>query len=680
MPSKTDPFDLLDDPEIIAEPVAPEAAIEFWKQRAKLTWEEAKGLADGAKARAFYVTGLYQQDLVNMVSDALQAALENGETLPDFKKRIADVISKQGWKDYRVETIFRTNMQSAYAAGRYRKMRAVKESRPYWQYLAIMDKRTRPSHAILHGKVYPADHEFWQSNYPPNGFRCRCGVATLSERQVKAQNLTVETKMPEADMWKDPKTGMEYFVNFPGADKGFRNNPYEEWAKNGGIDDLPGLKDFKPVKKAPVTQKSLQTEIGQLDEQIKAAASKEEKQALEAQKAKQEALLQKKAATAAKNKLKSDAKKLQAKVDAFSVKTYSGIWQQDVTTADWAQKAASIQPKKEYFLAKLANGGLTADETAKFQSLLKDLDDFSEKGQQYYNLKKSLQEKEDALATLKSGGKTKSGKAAQDSEGVYSEKRKNAALWAKSTAEADKYVRTKCGEVWRTSTKTEKNAIYGYTEKSGAFNRPLGGYQKPWNEYSSVDGWEPKFYKGVKNVWLNYEDAGARIRRMTDMISRSSYDFDMMLQRGCNHNAIESYLGLEFGSLKNMTNEQLQKFVGKKYISYSFTSTAVAEGKGFSHKPVIMKIYAPRGTQMMYAEPFSHYGNGAKKDWDGVSEQSTFGSEAEMIIQRGASFRITLIEKRGEKLYMEVEVRPEEGYDLFQQNDKEWKGSREKYK
>lgn len=242
-------YAMIDDPEILAEPVKPEAAIEFWKQRAKLTWEEAKGLADGAKARAFYVTGLYRQDLVNLVSDALQKALEDGETLEDFKKRIADAITKQGWKDYRVETIFRANMQSAYAAGRYRKMRAVKQSRPYWQYLAIMDKRTRPSHAILHGKVYPADHEFWQTNYPPNGFRCRCGVATLSERQVKAQNLTVEKDMPQADMWTDPKTGMEYFVNFPGADKGFRNNPYEDWAKNGGIDDLPGLKDFGKSKR-----------------------------------------------------------------------------------------------------------------------------------------------------------------------------------------------------------------------------------------------------------------------------------------------------------------------------------------------------------------------------------------------------------------------------------------------
>lgn len=216
-------------PEIIAEPVVPDAAIAFWKQRAKLTDEEAKALGEEVKHRAFYVTGLAKQDLVQLVSDGIEEALKNGETLADFKKRIAAAIQAQGWHDYRVENIFRTNMQTAYSAGRYKKMQAVKASRPYWQYIAVMDKRVRPSHAILHEKVYPADHEFWATNYPPNGFRCRCGVRTLSARQVEKQGLTVETEMPKADMWTDPKTGYEYFVHFPGADKGFKNNPGKDW-------------------------------------------------------------------------------------------------------------------------------------------------------------------------------------------------------------------------------------------------------------------------------------------------------------------------------------------------------------------------------------------------------------------------------------------------------------------
>lgn len=231
----------LSTPEIIADPVPPDAAIEFWKQRAKLTDEEAKALGEGAKQRAFYVTGLVRRDLVQLVSDGIEEALKDGETLADFKKRIVAAIQAQGWHDYRVENIFRTNMQTAYSAGRYKKMQAVKASRPYWQYIAVMDRRVRPSHAILHKKVYPADHEFWASNYPPNGFRCRCGVRTLSEREVKAQGLIVEKEMPKAGVWTDPRTGMEYFVHFPGADKGFKSNPGKDWLDGLNLGKYPPL-------------------------------------------------------------------------------------------------------------------------------------------------------------------------------------------------------------------------------------------------------------------------------------------------------------------------------------------------------------------------------------------------------------------------------------------------------
>ena len=219
--------------EIIDEGVTPEAAIAWWKQRAKLTDAEARALTEGARQRAFYVTGLARRDLV-------QAALENGETLDSFRERITDAIRAEGWHDRRVELIFRTNMQSAYAAGRWKKIQAVKASRPYLQYVARM-VRTRPSHAILHRLVYPVDHEFWKTNYPPNGFRCHCHVVTLSSRQVEKRGLTVQKEMPKSGVWKDPKTGYEYFVHFPGADKGFRGNPGMDWLDGLDLNKYPDL-------------------------------------------------------------------------------------------------------------------------------------------------------------------------------------------------------------------------------------------------------------------------------------------------------------------------------------------------------------------------------------------------------------------------------------------------------
>ena len=239
MPEKKRDFDL-PEPEIIAEGVRPDAAIEFWKQRAKLTDAEAEALGEGARQRAFYVSGLARRDLVRLVSDGIEEALKNGETLEAFRERIAAAIQAQGWHERRVELIFRTNMQTAYAAGRWKKIQAVKTSRPYLQYVARM-VRTRPSHAILHRLVYPVDHEFWKTNYPPNGFRCHCHVVTLSSRQVEKRGLTIQKEMPKPGVWKDPKTGYEYFVHFPGADKGFRGNPGKDWLDGLDLKKYPDL-------------------------------------------------------------------------------------------------------------------------------------------------------------------------------------------------------------------------------------------------------------------------------------------------------------------------------------------------------------------------------------------------------------------------------------------------------
>lgn len=78
-------------------------------------------------------------------------------------------------------------------AGRYKRQKEQSEARPYWQYLAIMDSRTRPSHAALHEKVFPHDDPIWEHIYPPNGFNCRCRVRTLSEDRLKEEGLSADS-------------------------------------------------------------------------------------------------------------------------------------------------------------------------------------------------------------------------------------------------------------------------------------------------------------------------------------------------------------------------------------------------------------------------------------------------------------------------------------------------------
>ncbi|MDC9620131.1 phage minor head protein [Xenorhabdus sp. XENO-7] len=67
------------------------------------------------------------------------------------------------------------------------------DTHPYWQYVAIMDSRTRQSHAAMNGRVFRHDDPVWDKLYPPNDWGCRCRVRTLTAAQVKRMGLTVES-------------------------------------------------------------------------------------------------------------------------------------------------------------------------------------------------------------------------------------------------------------------------------------------------------------------------------------------------------------------------------------------------------------------------------------------------------------------------------------------------------
>jgi len=174
------------------------------------------------------VAGLTKQKQLAAVYQALESALAEGKTLADFKKELKPLIEKQGWTNWRVENIFRTNLSAAYAAGAWAEIQATKEAFPYLEYLAVGDDRTRPSHAVLNGKIYPVDHEFWSRNYPPNGFGCRCTTAPVSKWRAEKKGLVIEKDMPQALNYKGPNN-YPVHVAAPGADPGFTNNVGKDW-------------------------------------------------------------------------------------------------------------------------------------------------------------------------------------------------------------------------------------------------------------------------------------------------------------------------------------------------------------------------------------------------------------------------------------------------------------------
>lgn len=232
----------------------------------------------------------------------------------------------------------------------------------------------------------------------------------------------------------------------------------------------------------------------------------------------------------------------------------------------------------------------------------------------------------------KSGTSVKS-ISSQFGDDAYSQKRKDAAMWAQDTEEADKRLRGKCGEVWRGASSQERGAIYGYTQSYCNINEPLRGL--------TYCGSATKKAEGLR-----------RIPHIESIIDRSSYDFDMWLQRGDGMVALKKF-GLTNWS--NPTDADIMALLGAEGVEGAFWSAGVAKGKGFSGD-IIFNIYAPKGTKAMYCEPFSAYGHGKGKNWDGIAGQFSYGYESEILIQRGTKFKITKIEKSGGTWYIDVDI------------------------
>ena len=178
-----------------------EEAVDYFKGRVPVTAEVFYRIAEQYRGLAFTVSGYTKAQILKRFYDEILAALEDGNTFSEFRKNMNDFLKAEGYEGLdplQADLIFRTNIQTAYNVGHYEQMTdpGVMKLRPYWQYDAVNDTHTRPSHLAMDGKVFPADHPVWNTWFPPNGFRCRCTVRTLSKRQVEARGLTVEEKFP----------------------------------------------------------------------------------------------------------------------------------------------------------------------------------------------------------------------------------------------------------------------------------------------------------------------------------------------------------------------------------------------------------------------------------------------------------------------------------------------------
>lgn len=153
------------------------------------------------------------KDLRDSVYDA------KGNLLPwaDFKAKAQGINARYNLTYLEAER--QAVITSGTMGSRWVEIEQTASTHPYLQYVTAGDNRVRSSHAALNGIILPVDSAFWQQYYPPNGWRCRCYVRRLTEREAEHRRRQAESRGRELP---DEETAQK--IGGRAADKQWRHN------------------------------------------------------------------------------------------------------------------------------------------------------------------------------------------------------------------------------------------------------------------------------------------------------------------------------------------------------------------------------------------------------------------------------------------------------------------------
>lgn len=156
-------------------------------------------------ANAFTVAKATELELLGLFKSSISRAIAEGQGFETWRKGIVEELHAAGWGkprlvtdpmgaqpprlvDFtarpRLETIFWGNMASARAAGQWERAQRTKRALPFFLYLHTTSANPRKDHLQWVGLVLPVDDPVWAKIFPPNGWRCKCGVRQISAREA----------------------------------------------------------------------------------------------------------------------------------------------------------------------------------------------------------------------------------------------------------------------------------------------------------------------------------------------------------------------------------------------------------------------------------------------------------------------------------------------------------------
>ena len=230
-------------------------AISFYRNKIQLPTSGWTDVWQEQHSHAFMVAGAAQDALVEDFYNAIQKAKweKGGGGYDGFRASFDEIVAKHGWAHngtpgWRSRIIYDTNITQAYNAGNYQQMMELKEFRPYWEYRHTSSEHPRLQHLAWNGLILPADDPWFNTHMPQNGWRCKCRVDSLTQREAeqlwKTKGKSGPDTAPPIEMEQRVvgKNGSNPRVVWvpKGIDPGFAYNPGKAWLEPHTVPPLQG--------------------------------------------------------------------------------------------------------------------------------------------------------------------------------------------------------------------------------------------------------------------------------------------------------------------------------------------------------------------------------------------------------------------------------------------------------
>ncbi|MDR1176625.1 MAG: phage head morphogenesis protein [Treponema sp.] len=204
----------------MAGPLIPTEALAYIKNKTLHPAFSYKDVWNEEHATMFTVAKAMQIDVLSDIKKAVEEAVEHGETLESFRKKLTPTLQAKGWwgrkemtdpltgktvnaqlgSDRRLKIIYDTNLRSAYNHARHqRQMEST--SHPYLMYRVGNSKNHRPEHLAWEGLILPKDDPWWDLHYPDpqREYGCKCQAVAVSEERKQRLEKSGVAVPPSVD-------------------------------------------------------------------------------------------------------------------------------------------------------------------------------------------------------------------------------------------------------------------------------------------------------------------------------------------------------------------------------------------------------------------------------------------------------------------------------------------------